>query len=82
MAVHAPAASRNAMSDLLSHYVAGDVPDTTFSTFCDLLEDLPASADERLAFAGFFLDALSAGEPDLALPKAEEIMDVIQIARA
>jgi hypothetical protein len=77
-----PAQNRNALSDLLSHYVVGNLPDATFSSVCDLMEEALASADERLAFAGFYLDALSAGETDLALPKPEEIMDVIQIARA
>lgn len=72
----------HALASLLVHYIAGDVPETTLDSVCDLLEQTAATADERLAFAQFCLDAVTAGVAEHALPRADEIADVIQIARA
>lgn len=72
----------NPFSVLLTRFVAGDIAESALTTVCDLLEETPVSAEERLAFARFYLDALSTGDDEHALPRAEEIADVIQIARA
>ncbi len=77
-----PVQSRHAITDLLTQYVVGNVSDDSFSTICDLLELAPTSAQERAALAGFYLDAVAAGETELSLPKPEEMMDVFSIARA
>lgn len=80
-----PTLSRTAPNDLsvlLTRFVAGEIAESALTTVCDLLEETPVSAEERLAFARFYLDAHSCGESEHALPRAEEIADVIQIARA
>lgn len=72
----------HALSVLLTRFVAGEIAESALTTVCDLLEETPASAEERIAFARFYLDALSTGDSEHALPRAEELADVIQIARA
>ncbi len=72
----------NALVTLLDRYVAETVPDAAFAAVCDFPDDADATAAERLAFARFYLDIVAAGEPDVKLPRPEEIADVLMIARA
>lgn len=72
----------NPYADLLACYVTGQIAEQTLDTICTAIDDLSATADERLAFARFYLDALACGEAEYALPRAEELADVLQIARA
>ena len=72
----------NAYAVLLTRYVAGDLEEQTFDAFCATLDDSMATAEERLALAGFYLDAIASGDTEHALPRAEEIADVLTIARA
>lgn len=82
MALAIAATRPNALVTLLHRNVAESLSDAAFAAICDLTDDADATPAERLAFARFYLDVLAAGEPDVALPKAEEIADVLIIARA
>ena len=75
------AARPHAFALLLDRYVSESLGDAAFSAVCDLTEDADLTPAERLAFARFYLDAIASGD-DVALPKAEEIADVLLIARA
>lgn len=72
----------HAYAALLTRYVVGDLEEQTFDALCSTLDDSVATSDERLALAGFYLDALAAGDTAHALPRADEIADVLTIARA
>lgn len=76
------AARPHAFALLLDRYVSETLPDAAFAAVCDLTDATDATPAERLAFARFYLDVLNSGETDIALPRAEEIADVLQIARA
>ena len=79
----ATAVSRpNALVTLLDRYVAETLSDAAFAAVCDFPEEANATPAERLAFARFYLDIVAAGEPDVKLPRPEEIADVLMIARA
>ena len=72
----------HALSSLLARHISGDLADGALSTMTELFEDADASAAERTAFARFYLDLQSSGESVEDLPQADELMDVLQIARA
>ena len=82
MTTASAAARPHAFALLLDRYVSESLGDAAFSAVCDLTDDADATPAERLAFARFYLDVLAAGETDIALPKADEIADVLRIARA
>lgn len=72
----------NALTALLAGYITGRVDDDAMSRFDDLFEDTSATAEERLAFARFYLDVLQAGEPVDALPSLAEVTGILNAARA
>lgn len=79
----ATATRRSAHVALLTGYIAGAVTDETMSRFDTLLEDSAATAEERRAFARFFVDALQTGELENALPKTgDEVTSILAAARA
>ena len=71
-----------AYTALLAGYLTGSVDDVAMRRLDDVFEDAPASAQERLAFARFYLDALSAGEADDAIPAPSEVAGILDVARA
>jgi hypothetical protein len=73
---HAP----HAAALLFARFVGGALPATRLCGVTDLLDDTNASADERLAFSRFFLEA--SAEDDVRLPDAAEMADLLAIARA
>lgn len=75
-------APSNAYATLFARCVAGDIAVETLDTFCTAMDDADLTASERLAMAGYYLDAMAAGETEHILPRADEIADVLQIARA
>jgi hypothetical protein len=78
----APAAHRvPALTLLLARYVAGEIAEPQFLGLSDLFDEADASAEERSAFARFYLDALDA-EGAVNLPPAEELADFLALARA
>ena len=78
----APTSARpHAFAFLLDRYVCESVGEAAFSAVCDMTEDAGLTASERLAFARFYLDALAGGD-DVPMPRADEIADVLLIARA
>ena len=82
MAFAATPAARPAhpYAHLLTRYVAGCIAEAQLDGVSDLLDASDASTQERLAFAGFFLDA--ANEGDVRLPDAAELADFLALARA
>ena len=70
------------LAPLLAGYLFGDVSHDAMCQFDDLFEDAAATARERQAFARFYLDALSAGEADDAIPAPSEVAGILDVARA
>lgn len=76
-------ASRSAHVALLTGYIAGAVTDEAMSRFDTLFEDSAATIEERQAFARFFVDALTTGEMENALPRnGDEVKGILAAARA
>ena len=71
-----------ALTSLLTGYVSGDVSDDAMARFDDLFEDTSASAQERLAFARFYLDALATGDVAEALPDPAEVGGILSAIQA
>lgn len=82
MATTATSARPHALSTLLAQHIAGTLEDGALSSMTELFEDTDASTAERVAFARFYLDLKQTGEIPEALPKADELLDVLSIARA
>ena len=79
----ATAPHRSAHVALLTGYIAGAVTDEAMSRFDTLFEDSAATADERQAFARFFVDALQTGDLEEALPaNGDEVSGILAAARA
>ncbi len=72
----------SALTALLVGYVSGDVSETAMARFDDLFEDVSASAQERLAFARFYLDALASGDASQALPDVSEVSGILSAIQA
>lgn len=75
-------APSTSLTPLLAGYVAGDVSHDAMGRFDDLFETSPATAQEREAFALFYLDALETGEHAGALPDIGEMAGILAAARA
>lgn len=75
-------AAPHPLARMFSYCVGGQMEPSSLSAVCDLLEEVPASADERAALAHFYLDLLEEGDGMGALPPASEIADVLSIVRA
>ena len=73
-------ARSSALTALLTGYVAGDVTDDAMARFDDLFEG--AEAQERLAFARFYLDVLAADDDAEALPLPTEVGGILSAIRA
>ena len=70
-----------ALSLLLGRYISGEIAEAQLADVTELLDETDASADERAAFARFYLDALSA-DGEVKMPKTDELSDILNIARA
>lgn len=79
---HVSATPSSALTALLTGYVAGDVNDDAMNRFDELFDDAGASAQERIAFARFYLDVLSAGDDKEALPHPTEVGGILTAIRA
>ena len=65
---------------LFAHYVAGKIAQVQWDQFADALDEADASADERDAFARFYLEATVDGE-EIKLPKPNEVEDLLAAMR-
>lgn len=72
----------NALTALLAGYISGAVDDDVMTRFDDLFDGTSATAEERLAFARFYLDMVAAGEPTSAFPTLAEVTGILNAARA
>ncbi|PAP79122.1 hypothetical protein B1759_12230 [Rubrivirga sp. SAORIC476] len=79
---HVTTARPTALTALLTGYVSGDVTDAVMARFDDLFEGTSASAQERIAFARFYLDVLAAGDDADALPEPGEIGGILSALQA
>ncbi len=70
------------LTSLLAGYITGTVDDSVMTRFDDLFEDANASAQERLAFARFYLDALATDDVSEALPAPGEASGILGLVRA
>jgi len=68
--------------DLLTGYLTGAIHEDALDRFDDLFEDTSATAQERLAFARFYLDAVALGDAKDALPNVAEVAGLLAVARA
>lgn len=75
-------AASTSLAPLLAGFVSGDVSEDAMARFDALFEQLPATAQEREAFAHFYLDALASGEYADALPRPSEVSGILTAARA
>lgn len=75
------ARSASAMPLLFAHYVAGKVAQAKWDEFSVAFDEADASAEERAAFARFYLETTIAGD-EVALPKPDELEDVLAATRA
>ena len=75
-------ATSASLAPLLAGYISGDVSYDAMCRFDDVFEDTSATAQERQAFARFYLDALATGEYDQALPHPSEVAGILAAARA
>ena len=78
--VTAPRAT--ALTALLAGYVAGDVSESAMARFDELFDGTSASAQERIAFARFYLDVLAAGDDADALPHPSEVDGILSAIQA
>lgn len=77
-----PAAHRApTLALLLARYIAGEIAEAHLFGLSDLFDDADASAEERTAFARFYLDALVA-DGEVSLPQSEELIALLALARA
>ena len=74
--------STRSLAPLLAGYLTGSIDDEAMSRFDDLFVDTSATAEERLAFAGFYLDAARSGQTANALPDPSEVAGILTAARA
>ena len=72
----------HAFTALLAGYITGAVDDDAMARFDDLFEDTSTTAEERLAFARFYLDVLHSGDSVEALPSLTEVTGILNAARA
>ncbi len=76
-----PIAARPALPVLLAHYVAGQMAQSQWDQFADAFDEADASAEERAAFACFYLETVSEGTP-AKLPKRAELEDLLAATQA
>lgn len=65
---------------LFARYVAGRIAQTQWDDFASAFDEADASADERAAFAAFYLETTSAGD-EVKLPKPDELEDLLAATR-
>ena len=76
MATLATARPAPALPLLFARYVAGQIAQAQWDAFADAFDEADASADERAAFAHFYLEASSTDE-EIKLPRAGEVEDLL-----
>lgn len=82
MTTLAPArCASSALPLLFARYVAGQIAQAQWDDFAGAFDAADASADERAAFAAFYLETTSGGE-DVQLPKPDELEDLLAATRA
>lgn len=72
----------NALTALLAGYITGSVADDVMDRFDDLFDEAPATAEERLAFARFYLDVAATGDVAEAFPTHAEVPGILGAVRA
>lgn len=71
-----PIAARPALPLLFAHYVAGQMAQSQWDQFAEAFDEVDATAEERAAFACFYLENASEGA-SVKLPKPEELKDLL-----
>ncbi|MEM1041596.1 MAG: hypothetical protein AAGI91_03110 [Bacteroidota bacterium] len=71
--------ARPALPLLFAHYVAGKMAQSQWDQFADAFDEVEATAEERAAFACFYLE--NAKDGDVKLPKPEELKDLLAVMR-
>lgn len=74
MATLATARPTPALPLLFARYVAGQIAQSQWDAFADAFDEADASADERAAFASFYLDASAVEEVKMPRPGEVEAM--------
>jgi hypothetical protein len=70
------------MSDLVTRYIMGEIRDTHWSRFMEVLDSDTLIGADREAFAVFFADCLDdVGDGDVFLPVVTEAEDVVGTSR-
>jgi hypothetical protein len=69
------------LSLLLARYIVGEIAENELFGLSDLFDETDASPEERAAFAAFYLEQ-RATDGTVALPKPDELADLLAAARA
>ena len=70
----------SALPLLFARYVAGQIAQAQWDDFASAFDEADASADERAAFAAFYLETTSAGD-EVALPNPDELGGLLAALR-
>ena len=70
----------SALPLLFARYVAGHIAQAQWDDFARAFDAVDASADERAAFAAFYLETTSAGD-EVALPNPDELGGLLAALR-
>ena len=72
-----PTKARNAMTQLFARYISGEIRETHWSRFVEVIDSGELEDDDRRAFAAFFVDALDESDDgDIFLPIVSEVGEV------
>jgi hypothetical protein len=72
----------SALTLLFARYVAGQIAESQWQQFADVFDGSDATAEERSAFARFYLDASNSPDAgDVKLPRADELKDLLTLTR-
>lgn len=75
--------ARSAPLTLFARLLGGQLPAAVWARFVQAYDDAVATSEERTAYAAFLDDALrDLGPGAVALPKAEELTDLLACTRA
>lgn len=73
----------SALSVLFARYVSGQITDAAWAGMMQTLDEHDATAQERLALAYFFRDALDeVGGDAVSLPRKHEVEDMLAAMRS
>lgn len=72
----------NRMPHLFARYIAGQITERAWRAFTEVMDSLESAAEERVALADFFHDAIEElGLDAVKLPRRQEAEEVVAAVR-